>query len=102
MSFEIDPKLPSPTDPLILKADFEQIRPNAVSVRFKGVDMNMGYLEHFAYEMQKTKSAEGVSFSGNGGVFACSSTVMQWRVLTRVELDGSRYEIPFQFETRQR
>ena len=99
MSFAIEPRNPSPTDPLVMQADFEQVKPHAVSVRFKGVDMNMGYLEHFAYPMQKTESAHGVSFSGNGGVFACSSDRMVWHVLVKLQLDDTTYEVPFEFVT---
>lgn len=104
MTFEINPRQPAPTDTLKLKASFDQMAPQAVGVRFKGVDMNMGYLEHFVYEMQQNESAEQVpSFVGDAGVFACSSTLMKWLVLVKVRAgDGSRYEVPFRFETMQR
>lgn len=102
MRFSISPKRPSPTDTLHLNASFEQIAPQVVGVRFKGVDMNMGYLEHFVYELQKSDSGEKRnSFSGDAGVFACSRNLMQWRVLVRVQAGDMRYEVPFSFETSQ-
>ena len=101
MTFEIKPLRPSPTDPLKLKASFDQMMPQTVGVRFKGVDMNMGYLEHFVYEMQQQETAgQTPLFIGNGGVFACSNSMMQWLVLVRVRTgDGMLYEVPFRFET---
>ena len=101
MTFEIKPLRPSPTDPLKLKASFDQMVPQTVGARFKGVDMNMGYLEHYVNEMQQHETAEQTpSFIGNGGVFACSNGMMQWHVLVRVRTgDGVAYEVPFKFET---
>jgi hypothetical protein len=73
-----------------------------VGVRFKGVDMNMGYLEHFVYDLQKQDSGENRgSFGGDAGVFACSRNLMQWRVLVKVQAGNRRYEVPFKFETSQ-
>ena len=65
------------------------------------MDMDMGYLEHFVYEMQQQETAgQTTLFIGNGGVFACSNGMMQWLVLVRVRTgDGMRYEVPFRFET---
>ena len=103
MRLDIEPKQPAPTDPLRVTAVFEEAAPGAVGVRLEGVNMNMGYLEHFVYQLARDRGDPAAnSFSGSAGVFACSSTVMQWRVLARVELDGARYEIPFQFETREK
>ena len=103
LRLDIEPKQPTPSDPLRVTAAFEQVNPAAVGVRLKGVNMNMGYLEHFVYELKRDQGNVGpVSFSGSAGVFACSSTVMQWLVLAQVEVDGTRYEIPFHFETRQK
>ncbi|MDH3763143.1 MAG: hypothetical protein OEU50_19380 [Gammaproteobacteria bacterium] len=106
MTFEITPLRPSPADTLQVKARFNQMAPQTVGVRFKGVDMNMGYLEHFVYEMQKSKAPEagpGPSFSGEAGVFVCARNLMQWLVLVKVKtVDGIRYEVPFRFETLQR
>ena len=101
MTFEIKPLRPTSTDPLTLKASFEQMLPQTVGVRFKGMDMDMGYLEHFVYEMQQQETAgQTTLFIGNGGVFACSNGMMQWLVLVRVRTgDGMRYEVPFRFET---
>ena len=102
MRLTIDPKRPSPTDTLRLNASFEQIAPQVVGVRFKGVDMNMGYLEHFVYDLQKQDSGENRgSFGGDAGVFACSRNLMQWRVLVKVQAGNRRYEVPFKFETSQ-
>ncbi len=101
MTFEINPLRPSPADTLQLKASFDQMVPQTVGVRFKGVDMNMGYLEHFVYEMRRNETAEQApSFIGDAGVFACSRNLMQWLVLVKVQAnDGMRYEVPFRFET---
>ncbi len=103
MEFSISPNRPSPTDTLHLNASFEQMTPKTVGVRFKGVDMNMGYLEHFVYDLQKHDSGENRNaFSGDAGVFACSRNLMQWLVLVKVQADdGMRYEVPFRFETNQ-
>ena len=46
LHFEISPKTPGPTDALQLKADFKQVKPDAVRVKFEGRDMYMGYLEY--------------------------------------------------------
>lgn len=103
LRLDIEPKQPAPTDPLRVTAVFEKAAPGAVGVRLEGVNMNMGYLEHFVYELSRDHGDPAANaFSGSAGVFTCSSTVMQWRVLARIELDGARYEIPFQFETRQK
>lgn len=104
MTFEINPRQPSPSDTLQLKARFEQMAPQTVGVRFKGVDMNMGYLEHFVYEMQRNESRDQApSFSGEAGVFVCTRNLMQWLVLVKVRADdGIRYEVPFKFETKLR
>ncbi len=100
---DIEPKSPSPTDPLRVKADFEGIRPESVGLRLKGVDMEMGYLEYFVHELGRISSDEsGASFGGSAGVFACSMSLMRWQVLLRIDLDGTAYEIPFDFETRQK
>jgi len=103
MRIDIEPKQPAPTDPLRIRIEFEQVTPSMAGVRLKGVNMNMGYLEHFVYELTREPGASApVVYSGSAGVFACSTTVMQWLVLTQVEIDGQRYEIPFRFETRQK
>ena len=103
LRLDIEPKQPAPTDPLQVTAVFEQATPGAVGVRLEGVNMSMGYLEHFVYELRRDRAKPASNaFNGSAGVFACSSTVMQWRLLARVELDGARYEIPFRFETRQK
>lgn len=104
MQFSISPHRPSPTDTLRLNASFEQMKPKTVGVRFKGIDMNMGYLEHFVYQLQKNDAGENSNaFSGDAGVFACSRNLMQWLVLVKVQAaDGARYEVPFRFETNQR
>jgi len=102
MTFAINPRQPSPTDPLHLQVSFEQLEPQVVGVRFKGVDMNMGYLEHYVYDLHKNETAgKTVSFSGDAGVFVCSSDLMQWLVLVKVQIGETRYEVPFRFETRQ-
>jgi len=102
MTFAITPRQPSATDTLHVKASFEQVEPGVVSVRFKGIDMNMGYLEHFAFDLHKIEAGEKQSsFSGNAGVFVCSSNLMQWLVLVKVQVGETRYEVPFKFETRQ-
>lgn len=102
MTIAINPRQPSPTDPLHLRASFEQLEPQVVGVRFKGVDMNMGYLEHFVYDLHKNETTgKTVSFSGNAGVFVCSSNLMQWLVLVKVQIGETRYQVPFRFETRQ-
>lgn len=101
MTFEINPKRPSPTDPLRLNASFEQVEPKVVGVRFKGVDMNMGYLEHYVFDLERDATgAKAASFSGNAGVFVCSSNLMQWLVLVKLQLGATRYEVPFRFETQ--
>jgi len=103
MTFAINPGQPSPTDTLRLHASFEQIEPQVVGVRFKGIDMNMGYLEHYVFDLQKTKvGGSTVAFSGDAGVFVCSSNLMRWLVLVKVQVGETRYEVPFKFETRQR
>ncbi len=103
MTFEINPRSPTPTDTLKMKAAFDQIEPRTVGVRFEGVDMNMGYLEHFVYEMHQGQNVgKNAPFTADAGVFACSSGVMQWFVLVKVRAaDGQRYEVPFRFETKQ-
>jgi hypothetical protein len=101
MTFEITPKQPSPTEALYLNASFEQLEPQAVGAQFKGVDMNMGYLEHFVYDLHKTENNEKQSvFSGNAGVFVCSNNLMEWLVLVKVQVGETFYEVPFKFETR--
>lgn len=103
MMFAINPRQPSPTDTLRLHANFEQVAPKAVGVRFKGIDMSMGYLEHFVFDLKKIEPGEKLnSFGGEAGVFVCSSNLMQWLVLVKVQLGETRYEVPFKFETRQR
>jgi len=103
MTFEINPRRPSPTDTLRLNASFEQVEPKVVGVRFKGVDMNMGYLEHYVFDLERDSTgAKAASFSGNAGVFVCSSNLMQWLVLVKLQLGASSYEVPFNFETKQR
>lgn len=100
LRLDIEPKRPTPTEPLEITALVDTAAPTALGVRFEGVGMNMGYLEHFVYELAPGPAPN--RFSGSAGVFACSSTVMRWRVLARVELDGRSYELPFHFETRQK
>ncbi len=100
---EIEPKKPSPSDPLRVQADFTDLQPGSVGLRFKGIDMNMGYLDQFVHELGPVETgANGASFSGPAGVFACSMSLMRWQVILRFDLDGSVYEIPFAFETRQK
>ena len=103
MIVEINPRRPQPTDSLRLKVSFDRIEPNTVGVRFKGVNMKMGYLEHYVYELQRNEAvAPAILFDGQAGVFACSSNLMEWLVLVRVQLDDTLYEVPFKFETLQR
>lgn len=103
MRFAINPGQPSPTDTLRLHASFERMEPQVVGVRFEGIDMNMGYLEHYVFDLQKKKVGDNaVSFSGDAGVFVCSSNLMRWLVLVEVQVGETRYEVPFRFETRQR
>ncbi len=103
MTLDVNPRYPSPSDALHIVASFEGVEPESVGVRFKGVDMNMGYLENFVFELQRNNAADkAVSFNGNAGVFACSVSLMQWLTLVRVQLGSIRYEVPFKFETRQR
>jgi len=102
MTLAITPRQPSATDALQVNASFEQLEPGVVGVRFKGIDMNMGYLEHFVFDLKKTEAdKKQISFSGKAGVFVCSSNLMQWLVLVRVQVGETRYEVPFRFETRQ-
>ena len=103
MIVEVSPRRPQPTDTLRLNVSFDQVEPSTVGVRFKGVNMKMGYLEHYVYELQRNQAlAPAILFDGNAGVFACSSNLMEWLVLVRVELDNTLYEVPFKFETLQR
>lgn len=102
MTFAITPRQPSPTDTLHLNASFEQVEPSVVGVRFKGIDMNMGYLEYYVFDLHKIEAgAKQSSFSGDAGVFVCSSNLMQWLVLVKVQVGETRYEVPFKFETRE-
>ena len=98
--FDIHPRSPNATDPLRLEASFAGGQASAVSVRFEGVNMDMGYLGLLKYQLTPTGAAgAGESFAGDGGVFACSAGWMDWRVLLDFELDGVRYEVPFQLRT---
>ena len=100
---DIEPKNPSPSDPLRVEAEFARLQPGSVGLRFKGIDMNMGYLEHFVHELGSIHTDEnGSSFSGPAGVFACSMSLMRWQVILQFDLGGTVYEIPFAFETRQK
>jgi hypothetical protein len=101
MTFEITPKQPSATQALVLNASFEQMEPQAVGARFKGVEMNMGYLDYYVYDLHKIGSNDKQSlFSGNAGVFVCSNNRMEWLVLVKVQVGETFYEVPFRFETR--
>ena len=103
MRLDINPRRPSPSDSLNIVASFEAVEPESVGIRFKGVDMNMGYLENFVFEMKQGASADGSrEFEGEAGVFACSVSLMEWLVLVRVRYGSAYYEVPFRFETRQK
>lgn len=100
MTFEISPKQPSSKDALQLQASFDQIQPQVVGVRFKGIDMNMGYLEHFVHNLPQNNISENpASFGGQAGVFACANGLMPWLVMVQVQVGNTRYEVPFNFET---
>lgn len=100
MTFAISPKRPEPTDALNFSVGFEDIEPQAVQVRFKGENMDMGYMEYLRYSLARIDSdGNTISFAGKGGVFACSTGLMSWLVLVDVEIDGTVYEVPFKFET---
>ena len=100
---DIEPKNPSPSDPLRVQVEFANLQPGSVGLRFKGIDMNMGYLEHFVHELGSIRADQnGSSFSGPAGVFACSMSLMRWQAILQFDLGGTVYEIPFDFETRQK
>ena len=98
--FEINPKQPNSSQALQLIARFRGIDPLSVGVRFKGVNMDMGYLGSFTHELVRQESrGEAVLFSGPGNLFICSRGVMRWLVLIEVKIDKTYYEIPFRFES---
>lgn len=101
ITFEINPRQPTPSDALLLSARFRQVEPTSVGARFKGINMNMGQLEYLVHELAPIdRSGDSIAYAGRGGVFACSAGVMQWLVLVRVQLGDAVYEVPFRFETR--
>ena len=84
-------------------AYFEDAQPESVGLRFNGIDMDMGYLEHFVHRLGNVQvDVTGTSYSGPASVFACSMSLMRWQALLQVDLGGTVYEIPFAFETRQK
>ncbi len=98
--FEINPRQPPAGETLHLKADFHGLEPNAVGVRFKGINMNMGHLEYLVHDLSPVDTPDSsVTFIGQGGVFVCSIGLMQWLVLVKVQIGESTYEVPFNFET---
>ena len=100
MVFGIDPRQPAPEQVFNLRAEFHGVEPEAVGARFKGVNMNMGQLEYYVHWLAREDTRDGpVTFSGKGGVFACSIGVMQWQVIVRLQVGGRVYEVPFAFET---
>ena len=100
IDFEINPRQPPSGEALHLKAEFHGIEPDAVGVRFVGINMNMGYLEYLVHELSPTVTPDGsIRFTGQGGVFVCSIGLMRWLVLVEVRVGESVYEVPFNFET---
>ncbi len=100
INFQLNPRQPAPDQVFNLNADFDGVEPDAVGVRFKGVNMNMGQLEYFVHELARVETADGSStFAGKGGVFVCSIGVMQWLVIVKLQFAERVYELPFEFET---
>lgn len=100
MVFDITPKRPASTGALDFNVSFENIEPEAVSVRFKGENMDMMYLEYLKYPLARLEAKDkSISFGGKGGVFACSTDLMKWFALVDVKINGTVYEVPFKFET---
>ncbi len=102
LRFEISPKTPGPTEALQLKADFKQIKPEAVRVKFEGRDMYMGILEYDLKQLDnhpKRDSLDNTQFAGKGGLSICILDVMHWIVLVNAQIDNTIYEIPFELET---
>jgi len=98
--FEINPKQPPAGEALHLKADFYGVEPDAVGVRFKGINMNMGQLEYLVHELAPIDTPDGsVSFEGQGAVFICSIGLMRWHALVNLQIGETIYELPFNFET---
>ena len=98
--FEINPRQPPAGEALHLRADFQGLEPDAVGVRFKGVNMNMGQLEYLIHELAPVDTPDGsISFAGQGGIFVCSIGLMRWLVLVNLQIGDTVYEVPFNFET---
>jgi hypothetical protein len=98
--FEINPRQPPAGDPLHLRADFHGLEADAVGVRFRGINMNMGQLEYLVHELSPIDTPDGsVSFEGQGGVFVCSIGLMRWLALVKVQVGETVFEVPFNFET---
>lgn len=98
--FEINPRQPPAGETLHMKADFYGVEPDAVGVRFKGINMNMGQLEYLLHELSPVVTPDGsFRFAGQGGVFVCSIGLMRWLALVKVQVGETVYEVPFNFET---
>jgi len=100
IDFEINPRQPAPNEAFHLSANFDGVEPRAVGVRFKGINMNMGQLEYYLHKLSRKDTLDGsISFTGQGGVFVCSTGVMRWLVLVNLQIGERVYEVPFEFET---
>jgi hypothetical protein len=104
ITIEISPKNPSPNDVLDLTARFLQSKPQKITLRFKAVEMYMGYTEYMTYPLKEankeTKTVnDSFEFRGQGGVAVCITGLMEWHVIANVKMDGQVYEIPFLFDT---
>lgn len=94
LTFEINPKNPSPTDPILLTARFGELSPDRVQVLFEGKEMYMGFLQYEIYPGDN----EG-EFSGTGSLSTCIRELMEWIALVKVYVGDTIYEVPFEFET---
>ena len=94
LTFEMSPKNPSPTESILLKAEFSELHPEKVDVLFEGKEMYMGFLQYHLYPDNEERV-----FTGTGSLSICIRELMEWFAIVKVQVGDMVYEVPFEFET---
>lgn len=93
VEFEMAPKPLPTTDPILLRAQFNGVDPERVTVLFEGKDMYMGFLQ---YSLKRVSSSR---FEGRGSLSICIRRLMEWVAKVQIDVGGEIYEVQFEFES---
>lgn len=97
VSFAITPKTIPQLEPLNLTVETQGFKPSAVTVRFIGLNMDMGFNRSVLTAVADTPLS--TQFKGEFVIPICINSRMEWEARVELMVDGERIVVPYWFYT---